>query len=88
MFPEPEGELRSPIRYDRFRQPVVAEDPITEEFDQPFSCNSCCAGEEVPLFRQAVHKHTDGTISFRWGQACNEVDRNMLPGLCWYRQGT
>jgi len=88
VFPELGGELRSTIRYDRFQQPVVAEDPVTEEVSQPFDCDSRGAGEEVPLFRQAVHEHTDGVISFRWGQACDKVDQNMLRGPCWYRQGT
>jgi len=66
---------------------MVAEDHVTEEDGQPFRCDSCCAAKEVPLFRQVVHKCTDGIISFRWGQTCTKVDRNMLPGQCWYRQG-
>jgi len=72
----------SPIRYDRFQLPVVAEDPVALEVSQPIGCGIRCAGEEVPLFRQAFNKHTDGVISFRWGQAYNKVDRNILLGLC------
>ena len=58
---------------------MVAEDPVAEENAQFLSRNRRCAGNEVPLLRQAIHYHTDSIVTLGPGQASHEVDRYVMP---------
>ena len=86
-LPDTGGELRTTVRHDVLRDPVVPEDVREESLRGLQDRREARQKNQMTGFGKPVHNDQDGGVPLQGAKVCDKVHREMGPGmLCnWER---